>query len=155
MKTLEINIPDKLFDFIQQMVDAQKIESIESFVIHATMGLAELYGYNIEGEEGKSLSDFIAELIVSKIGVRDEQLKKVETVVKEYEIPNMGLIMEAFGSSKFMYPDALYTTCVISRMKKGEQPLSKEEFSKTLIEMEKAGILSKIVQGEKVMWKKN
>ncbi len=155
LKTLEINLPDNLYEFIQGLVDSKKIESVESFIIHAVMGLSELYGYGAKEDE-KSLSNIIVEHIISKIGSQASgSIKKVETIVKERQIPNMSLIMEAFGASKFMYSDALYTACVFSRMKKGDPPLSTEEFNKSLEEMEEAGVLTKIEKDGKIMWKKN
>ena len=77
MKTLEIKIPDGLSDYLQKLVDEGNFESVEAFVSHASYWLAELYGFG-EQTEGKSLSDLIAEQIVSKTN-------KVEKVVPKAE----------------------------------------------------------------------
>ena len=67
MKTLEINIPEGLLDYLQELVDEGNFESVEVFISHASYWLAELYGFG-EKTEGKSLSDLIAEQIISKTG---------------------------------------------------------------------------------------
>jgi len=154
LKQFNLNLPDELYSFIEKKVEEGKFTSIEHFILHAVSGLAELYGFS-ETITGKKLSDLLTDIFSSKISTITPSVQKVETVVKEHKIPNMNLILESFSSSKFMYEDALYTACVFSRMKKGEQPLSKEEFTKTLSEMEKAGVLSKIEQNGKLMWKRN
>jgi len=154
LKQFNLNIPDELYSFMEKKVEEGKFSSVEQFILQAVSGLAELYGFS-KTITGKSLPDLLTDIFSSKIRETMPTVQKVETVVKEHKIPNMNLILESFSSSKFMYEDALYTACVFSRMKKGEQPLSKEEFAKTLSEMEKAGLLGKIEQNGKLMWKRN
>lgn len=153
MKDLEISIPDKLFDFLNKLVEQQVFESVEAFITHATNWIAELYGYT-EELSGKNLSDLLVELIVSRIGVEGQPLRKVEKVVKTLEIPNKDLILETFGSSKFMFEDAIFAACQFTSIKQGKKPLSKEEFQKSLEKMEEAGILMKINKDGKIMWKR-
>lgn len=154
MKDLEISLPEKLFTFIQKLVDEQAFESVESFIIHASTWIAELYGYS-EEVSGKNFSDLLVDLIISKIGVEGQPLKKVKTIVKTLEIPNKDLILETFGSAKFMFEDAIFAACQFTAIRQGLAPLSKEEFQKSLEKMEEAGILLKIHKDGKVMWKRN
>ncbi|MCG3220533.1 MAG: hypothetical protein H7641_04050, partial [Candidatus Heimdallarchaeota archaeon] len=72
----------------------------------------------------------------------------------DQDIPNQDLILESFGSAKFMYEDAIFASCQFAALKQGNPPLSKEGFIKTLEKMEEAGILTQIKQAEKNMWKK-
>ena len=165
MTTLEINLPDGLLDYLQKLVDAGNFESVESFVSHASYWLAELYGFG-EQTEGKNLSDLIAEQITSKTRPLEKATPKPEkkvapkteekTVPKAttQDIPNQDLVLESFGSSKFMYEDAIFASCQFAALKQGNPPLSKEEFLKTMEKMEEAEILTQIKQGEKIMWKK-
>ncbi|MHA1953820.1 MAG: hypothetical protein ACXAAM_00630 [Candidatus Heimdallarchaeaceae archaeon] len=167
MKTLEINIPEGLFDYLQKLVDEGNFESVEVFISHASYWLAELYGFG-EKTEGKSLSDLIAEQIISKTGKVEKAAPKAEPQAApkaepqaapkakaiDQDIPNQDLILETFGSAKFMYEDAIFASCQFAALKQGNPPLSKEEFIKTLEKMEEAGILTQIKQAEKTMWKK-
>ncbi|MCG3222514.1 MAG: hypothetical protein H7641_14125, partial [Candidatus Heimdallarchaeota archaeon] len=77
MKTLEINIPEGLLDYLQELVDEGNFESVEVFISHASYWLAELYGFG-EKTEGKSLSDLIAEQIISKTGKEEKVAPKAE-----------------------------------------------------------------------------
>ena len=63
--------------------------------------------------------------------------------------------METYGSSKFMFEDAIFAACQFTALKQGKPPLSKEEFYKSMEKMEDAGVLSKMEQGGKTLWKKN
>jgi len=159
MKTLEINIPEGLLDYLQELVDEGNFESVEVFISHASYWLAELYGFG-EKTEGKSLSDLIAEQIISKTGKEEKAAPKAEPQAApkakaiDQDIPNQDLILESFGSAKFMYEDAIFASCQFAALKQGNPPLSKEEFIKTLEKMEEAGILTQMKQAEKTMWKK-
>ncbi|MCG3225474.1 MAG: hypothetical protein H7645_01035 [Candidatus Heimdallarchaeota archaeon] len=165
MKTLEINIPEGLLDYLQKLVDEGNFESVEVFISHASYWLAELYGFG-EKTEGKSLSDLIAEQIISKTGKVEKVAPKAEPQAapkavpqtapkaKAIDLPNQDLILESFGSAKFMYEDAIFASCQFAALKQGNPPLSKEEFIKTLEKMEEVGILTQMKQAEKTMWKK-
>ncbi|NPD87224.1 MAG: hypothetical protein HGN29_00780 [Asgard group archaeon] len=167
MKTLEIKIPEGLLDYLQRLVDEDNFESVEAFISHASYWLAELYGFG-EKTEGKSLSDLIAEQIISKTGKVEKVAPKAEAQVApkakpqaapkakviDHDIPNHDIILESFGSAKFMYEDAIFASCQFATLKQGNPPLSKEEFIKNLEKMEEAGILTQIKQAEKTMWKK-
>ena len=168
MKSLEINIPEGLFDYITKLVEEKSFESVESYIAHASQWLAELYGFG-EQTDGKSLSNLIVDLIASNISKEVKTVKKAapvkETVKEDVEappkaapkatdIPNQDLILESFGSSKFMFEDAIFASCQFAALKQGNPPLSKEEFQKSLQQMEEAGILMNIKQGEKLMWKR-
>lgn len=153
MKSLEITIPEGLHDFIQKLVDEGNFESVESFISNSVAILAELHGYGKQ-TEGKDLSELIVDLIISKVGTGEKELQKVKTVVKDFKIPNKDLILEAYGSSKFMFEDAIFASCQFATLKQGNQPISKEEFNKSMQKMEEAGILKQINQGDKIMWKK-
>ncbi|MBY9000229.1 MAG: hypothetical protein KGD64_04890 [Candidatus Heimdallarchaeota archaeon] len=154
MKPLEINVSEGLYDYIQKLVDENNFESIESFIQQATFLLAELHGFG-EKTDGKGLNDVIADLIISKIGSNEGEIQKVKTVVKDFKIPNKDLILESFSSSKFMFEDAIFASCQFAVLKQGNPPITKEEFARSLNQMEEAGILTKIQQGEKMMWKRN
>ena len=168
MKSLEINIPEGLFDYIKKLVEEKSFESVESYMVHASQWLAELYGFG-EQTKGKNLSNLIVDLIVSNISKEAKPVKKVAAVKevaeeevkatpkaapKTEDIPNQDLILESFGSSKFMFEDAIFASCQFAALKQGNPPLSKEEFQKSLQQMEEAGILINIKQGEKLMWKR-
>ncbi len=154
MKSLEIKIPEGLYKHIEKLVEEENFESVETFVSHALHWLAELHGFG-EPIEGKGLSDMIADQIATKVETKDKEVKKEKPVVKNHDIPNTDLILESYGSSKFMFEDAIFASCQFAAMKQGNAPLSKEEFLKSLQQMEEAGILTQIQQGEKIMWKKN
>lgn len=154
MKSLEIKIPEGLYKHIEKLVEEENFESVETFVSHALHWLAELHGFG-ESIEGKGLSDMIAGQIDTKKEIKVNEIKTVKPAVKDHDIPNTDLILESYGSSKFMFEDAIFASCQFAAMKQGNPPLSKEEFSKTLQKMEEAGILTQIQQGEKIMWKKN
>lgn len=169
MKSLEIDIPEGLFEYITKLVEEKSFESVESYIVHASQWLAELYGFG-EQTEGKSLSNLIVDLIVSKISKEAKPIQKAvatkeaakddveeapKTVPKATDIPNQDLILESFGSSKFMFEDAIFASCQFAALKQGNPPLSKEVFQKSLQQMEEAGILMNIKQGEKLMWKRN
>lgn len=158
MKNVEVKLPDKLWNFMQNLVDEHEFESIEGFILHASYWIAELYGFSAEAG-GKNLSTLIVELITSKVDAGKKEDQKVQTVVKtvvkSVEIPNKDLIMETYGSSKFMFEDAIFAACQFTALKLAKPPLSKEEFHKSMEKMEEAGVLSKMEQGGKILWKKN
>ncbi|MHA1668533.1 MAG: hypothetical protein ACTSX6_11320 [Candidatus Heimdallarchaeaceae archaeon] len=153
MKKVEVELAEGMYDFIQKLVEEENYKTIEEFISSSVSLLAQLHGYG-EKTEGKNLSEIIVDLIVSKIGVGKEEIKKVKTIVKDFKIPNKDLILEAFGSSKFMFEDAIFASCQFAVLKQGNAPISKEEFSRSMQQMEEAGILKQIQQGEKIMWKK-
>ncbi len=153
MKSLEIEISEKLYEHIQKLVDEESFESIDLFAKHAIYWLAELYGFG-EQTDGKSLSELIADVVVSKIGTEGKEIQKVKTVVKDNKIPNKDLILETYGSSKFMFEDAIFAACQFAALKQGNPPISKEEFNKSLQQMEEAGMLTKMMQNDKIMWKR-
>jgi len=168
MKSLEVNIPEGLFEYITKLVEKKSFESVESYMIHASQWLAELYGFG-EQTEGKNLSNLIVDLIVSNISKEAKPIQQAVTVKeiaeeevreapkaapKTADILNQDLILESFGSSKFMFEDAIFASCQFAALKQGNPPLSKEEFQKSLQQMEEAGILMNIKQGEKLMWKR-
>ncbi len=158
MKSLEMEISEKLSEYIQKFVDEGIFESVEAFAKHSIYWLAELYGFG-EQYEGKSLSSLIAEIIGSKVKVPASQVQEVKTevktVVKDFKIPNKDLILESYSSSKFMFEDAIFAACQFAALKQGNPPISKEEFAKSLDQMAEAGILTRIQKGEKIMWKRN
>ena len=154
MKELEIKIPEGLYKHIEKLVEEEKFESVETFVSHSLHWLAELHGFG-ESIAGKGLSDMIASQVTTKVETEEKEIKKEKSIVKDHDIPNSDLILESYGSSKFMFEDAIFASCQFAAMKQGNPPLSKEEFSKTLQQMEEAEILTQIQQGEKIMWKKN
>ena len=154
MKPVEISIPEGLYTYIQQLVDNGIFESVESFIQQSAFLIAELHGYS-EQTKGKKLNDIITDLIISKIGSSNGEIQKVKTVVKDYKIPNKDLILESFSSSKFMFEDAIFASCQFAVLKQGNPPITKEEFTRSLKQMEEAGILTQIKQGEKMMWKRN
>lgn len=157
MNPLEINISDKLNEYIQELVDDGNFESSEAFVKHAVYWLAELYGFG-EQYKGKSLSAIISELIGTKVKAPAGTAQPVKTETKPVaatvQIPNKDLIIESYSSSKFMFEDAIFAACQFAALKQGSPPISKEEFTKSLEQMEEAGILSRIQQGDKIMWKR-
>ena len=159
MKSFEAKIPEKLYKYIEKLVDEENFESIDSFVNHSIYWIAELYGFG-EQSEGKSLKDLIADVVFSKVGTGVKETPKAKVAVKEPEvkepdIPNKNLILESYGSSKFMFEDAIFAACQFSALKQGNAPISKEEFIKSLKQMTEAGILTQIQQGDKTMWKRN
>ncbi len=154
MKPIEITIPEGLYNYLQKLVDENNFESIESFIQQATFLLAELHGFG-EQTKGKGLNDIISDLIISKIGSTKGEIQKVKTVVKDFKIPNKDLIIESFSSSKFMFEDAIFASCQFAALKQGNPPITKEEFARSLKQMDEAGILTQIKQGEKMMWKRN
>ncbi len=157
MNPLEIEISDKLNEYIQKLVDDGNFESTEAFAKHAIYWLAELYGFG-EQYKGKSLSNLISEIIGSKTRAPASSVQEVKTevktVVKDLKIPNKDLIIESYSSSKFMFEDAIFASCQFAALKQGSPPISKEEFAKSLEQMEEAGILSRIQKGDKIMWKR-
>lgn len=158
MAPIEIEISEKLTEYIQQLVDDGNFESVEAFAKHAIYWLSEMYGFG-EQYKGKSLSKLISEIIGSRtpVAVKTTQEVKLESkpITKSVDIPNKDLIIESYSSSKFMFEDAIFAACQFAALKQGNPPISKEEFSKSLDQMESAGILSRIEKGEKVMWKRN
>lgn len=158
MKSLEIKIPEGLYKHIEELVEEENFESVETFVSHALHWLAELHGFG-ETMEGKGLSDMIAgqttTKIATKIATKEKVIKEEKSPVKDHDIPHIDLILESYGSSKFMFEDAIFASCQFATMKHGNPPISKEDFFKSLKQMEDAGILTQIQQGEKTMWKKN
>jgi len=159
MKSFEAKIPEKLYKYIEKLVNEENFESIDSFVNHAIHWIAELYGFG-EQSEGKSLKDLIADVMHSKPkpkpkpGTGVKETPKVKVAVKEPDIPNKDIILESYGSSKFMFEDAIFAACQFSALKQGTPPISKEEFIKSLEQMTDAGILIQIQQGDKTMWKR-
>ncbi|TET75862.1 MAG: hypothetical protein E3J43_07635 [Candidatus Heimdallarchaeota archaeon] len=154
MKSFEAKIPEKLYKYIEKLVNEENFESIDSFVNHAIYWIAELYGFG-EQSEGKSLKDLIADVVFSKKGTEVKETPKVKVAVKEPDIPNKDLILESYSSSKFMFEDAIFAACQFAALKQGNAPISKEEFNKSLEQMAEAGILTQIQQGDKTMWKRN
>jgi hypothetical protein len=158
MSPIEIEISDKLTEYVQKLVDDETFESIESFAKHAIFWLAELYGFG-EQYKGKSLSKLISELINSttpvSAGTAQEVKPKAKPIAKGHDIPNKDLIIESYSSAKFMFEDAIFAACQFAALKQGSPPISKEDFTKSLEKMEEIGILSRIEKGDKIMWKRN
>ncbi|MHA2357924.1 MAG: hypothetical protein ACXABK_04065 [Candidatus Heimdallarchaeaceae archaeon] len=164
MKKLELNVPEGFFDYLQKLVDDGNFESVEAFITHASYLLAEIYGFG-KTTEGKSLGEILAEQVSPKVVKQkakaeiveeeEEEVKQPKPKTKESDIPHQEIIIESFGSAKFMFEDAIFASCQFAALKQGLQPISKEEFSKCLDLLEKAAILTHIEQGDKIMWKKN
>ena len=155
MKSLAAKIPEKLYEYIEELVNEENFESVDSFVNHAIHWLAELYGFG-EQSGGTNLKKLIGETVVPEKKIETKEVKKVEKApVKEHDIPNMDIILESYSSSKFMFEDAIFAACQFAALKQGSPPISKEEFIKSLEKMAEAGILTQIQQGEKTMWKRN
>ena len=51
MKSIEITIPEGLYNYIQKLVDEKYFESIESFVQQASFLLSELHGFGEQTEK--------------------------------------------------------------------------------------------------------
>ena len=158
MKSFETKIPEKLHEYIETLVSEESFESVDAFINHAIYWLAELYGFG-EQSGGKSLRSMITETVaprvVPKTVSEPKETAPAKKEVKEHDIPNMDLIIESYSSSKFMFEDAIFAACQFAALKQGNPPISKEEFVKSIEQMEKAGILKQIQQGEKIMWKRN
>ena len=158
MSPIEIEISDKLSEYVQKLVDDGNFESIEAFARHAIFWLAELYGFG-EQYKGKSLSKLLSELINTKTPVPASIAPTVKTQAKpttnSRDIPNKDLILESYSSAKFMFEDAIFAACQFAALKQGSPPISKEEFTKSLEQMAEAEILSRIEKGDKIMWKRN
>jgi predicted transcriptional regulator len=157
MAPIEIEISEKLNEYVQKLVDDGNFESVEAFAKHAIYWLSELYGFG-EQYKGKSLSKLLSEIVGSKAHTpKTTQETKIEAkpVAKSVDIPNKDLIIESYSSSKFMFEDAIFAACQFAALKQGNPPISKEEFTKSLDQMAEAGILSKIEKGDKTMWKRN
>jgi len=157
MAPIEIEISEKLTEYIQQLVDDGNFESVEAFAKHALYWLSELYGFG-EQYKGKSLSKLLSEIVGSKSPAPLKTVQEVKTeakpATKSVDVPNKDLIIESYSSSKFMFEDAIFASCQFAALKQGNPPISKEEFTKSLEQMEKAGILSRIEKGDKIMWKR-
>lgn len=154
MKSFDAKIPEKLFEYIEKLVGEENFESVNSFVNHAIHWLAELYGFG-EQSGGKSLKKMIGETVAPEKKTETKEVKVAKPTVKEHDIPNIDIILESYGSSKFMFEDAIFASCQFAALKQGSSPISKEEFVKSLEQMAEAGILTLIQQGDKTMWKKN
>ena len=154
MKSIDAKIPEKLYEYIEKLVSEENFESIDSFVNHAIHWLAELYGFR-EQSGGKNLKQLLGETATPEQKTETKEVKKVETPSKKHEIPNMDIILESYSSSKFMFEDAIFAACQFAALKQGSPPISKEEFVKSLEQMAEAGIITKIQQGDKTMWKRN
>lgn len=153
MPSIELEISEELNNFISQLVKDKKFESVETFIMHSAYWLGELYGFS-ELDGGKNILSLIKSLMGQPMTKTGKMASDGDMEVK-IDIPHMDLIIENYGSSKYMFEDALYTSCVFSRMKKGESPISKEEFNSTLEKMKDAGLLSKLEKDNKIMWKKD
>ena len=157
MTSLEIEISEKLNEYIQKLVDDGNFETVEAFARHSIYWLAELYGFG-EQYKGKSLSKLLSEVVGTKSTTPVSAAQPVKTeakpAAKSVQIPNQDLILESYSSSKFMFEDAIFAACQFAALKQGSPPISKEEFSKSLEQMEEAGILSRIEKGDKIMWKR-
>jgi len=134
MAEIKMEVPDKLLQAIDDLVNKGFFSSRDEFILHSLRFLLELYG-----AMGISLIDELAKRICPP----KKKTKKGEELSQE-EI----FIMNLFGKSKFLYPLEIYSLALQESLKRGERPLTKEKVFEIVENLIKKGYLEKIKRGD-------
>ena len=132
---LEVDLPDKLIEFIDGKVKEGLFKSREDFLVHAARFLAELYGFG-----GVSLIEELAKKIAGA--------RRPTGLTPEEEF-----ILRLFGKSTFLYPMEIYSLALQESLAKGQKPLPKERVLEIVESLIKKGYLERIKRGNEELIK--
>jgi Arc/MetJ-type ribon-helix-helix transcriptional regulator len=158
---LTIKIPNKLAEFLDELVEEEYFTSRKDFGRCAIELIAEMYGFSGTSRKGKSFLEILtensAQLTVPQTA--SQQGGQQAAVGGELNIKAKALspieldVLDLFFGSTFEYEDALHAKYTMELMKVGKGPMPKDQFLSVL---EGLASKEKIEKGEhagKVIWK--
>ncbi len=151
MPEIVINLPSKLDEGIKKLVKEGYFNSVEDFGLHAVRLLAEIYGVAVDGG-GVKLFDKIMlrqRSVISSTTMLSDEDEEETSITKEEKI-----VLGTFGSAKYEYENTLFMQYQMNALRTGQKPMSREEFIELLNSLKDKGILTRIEQNNKILWKK-
>ncbi|NHJ47864.1 MAG: hypothetical protein FK733_08760 [Asgard group archaeon] len=155
-------IPKKLADFIDKLIEEGYFESRKDFARCSLEIIAQLYGLSKTSKSGKSLLDILVDNGKS-IPSSESKLKPVEAApVKTQTTAPVKLgsltpieydLLDLFAGATFEFEDALHARYTMELMKVGKPPLPKDEFIKLLEGLVNKNKLERTEHNEKIVWK--
>lgn len=154
-----VSLSKVLARFIRDLVEKEIVISVEEFIAYATRTMADQYGFSgfIGGKvkTSESVTPKIAEKPV-EVTPSPFSAPAVERApsVKKAEISDVeATVLDAFGSSSFMFADELFIKHVFGMSQAGKKPFEKNEFIEGIESLERKGMLEKFEKDGKVFWK--
>jgi Arc/MetJ-type ribon-helix-helix transcriptional regulator len=154
-----VSLPKALVRFLKDLVEKEIVASAEEFIAYATRTMADQYGFS--GFIGGKVKT--SELVTAKIEEKPVEVTSspvsapaVEKApsVKKAEISDVeASVLDAFGSSSFMFADELYIKHVFAVSQAGKKPFEKNEFIEGVESLERKGMLEKYEKEGKTFWK--
>ncbi|MFB0544290.1 MAG: hypothetical protein ACETVN_01135, partial [Asgard group archaeon] len=126
-----ISLPKALAHFIKDLVEKEIVVSAEEFIAYATRTMADQYGFSgFIGGKVKILEPVTAKIAKKPVEVTPSPVSApvVEKApsVKKAEISDVeAAVLDAFGSSSFMFVDELYIKHVFAVSQAGKKPFEK------------------------------
>ena len=154
MSSITIDIPSKLYEGINKLVEEGYFSSIDDFSLHAIRLLAEIYGVALDNGGVKLFDKIIPR---TKVTTGIQQSNITETLPKEESSALSNeekVVLSTFGSAKYEYENTLFMQYQMSALRTGQKPMSKDDFIKILKQLQDKGVLTRIEQGNKILWKK-
>jgi Arc/MetJ-type ribon-helix-helix transcriptional regulator len=171
LKKIQTEIPNKLEEFISELIDEGYFNSKKDYARCSIELMAQLYGYTKKRESGKDflivLTDNL-EKIQEKLQPKQivQTVKPTETkkgkVSKEKEEEPEEIepltqeelkVLDLFMNINYEYEEALHARYTMEAMKLGQPPLPLEQFQKVLKNLEKKKKLSQSIQKGRTLWK--
>ena len=148
-----ISLPKVLAGFIRDLVEKEIVVSAEEFIAYATRTMADQYGFS--GFIGGKVK--ASEHVTSKIAEKPVEVTSAPVSapsVKKAEISDIeAAVLDAFGSSSFMFADELFIKHVFGMSQGGKKPFEKDEFIASIESLERKRMLEKFEKGGKIFWK--
>ncbi len=163
----KVSLPKALARFIKDLVEKEIVISAEEFIAYATRSMADQYGFSsfIGGKvktsepSGAKVSQPIAAKVEEKpveatpSPVSAPVVEKAPSVKKADISDVEAAILDAFGSSAFMFSEELYIKHVFGMSQIGKKPFEKGEFMEGLENLERKKMLEKHEKEGKIFWK--
>ncbi len=136
---VNVKIPKKIFDFINEKIEEGYFKSIEDFILHGVRLLSEFYGLPGESTLDKILKNLkITPAAKTKPGLTE----------------NEQFLLDAIGKSKFVFEDEVYALILKEAMVRGVQPMSRDEYKEALESLINKGLLERLKHGSETIIKK-
>ncbi len=161
MTSISIDLPSKLHEAIEQLVEKGYFSSMEDFALHAIRLLAEIYGVAADNGGVKLFDKLKPAQAVSSTAKASVASRRVETggisgratsstAVSDDE----QVVLDAFGSAKYEFENTLFMQYQMDALRTGQKPMTRERFIELLESLQSKGILERFTQNNKTMWKR-
>ena len=154
-----ISLPKVLARFLRDLVEKEIVASAEEFIAYATRTMADQYGFSgFIGGKVKTSEPITTKIVEKPVEITPSPVSApmVEKApsVKKAEIADVeAAVLDAFGSSSFMFADELYIKHVFGMSQAGKKPFEKDEFIAGIESLEMKRMLEKFEREGKIYWK--